>query len=300
MRDGRLNNLSESTIEDYKEFIGYFIDYCDLQCVRSPKQLTNDLVKNYLEYRKTKPKRQDKTKFIKPISVSNHYRYVHRFCTYMVEEKILKHSPMEGMKPPRVPRYMIKPLRDHHIQAILSLLDDKKYLGSRNRAIILVLLDTGLRRSELLNMKVLDIYNNELSEMRSIFNVMGKGAKERTVAISRLTQKAINQYMKLRNSNLSQLWLTEERKPLQHDGIYMALRRLGKAAGITDVQFNPHAYRHTCGTEMLRNGANVFQVQDLLGHSTQAMTKRYTATLNSEDAAQAHVKFSPVAHLKKI
>jgi integrase/recombinase XerC len=195
---------------------------------------------------------------------------------------------------------MIKPLKESHIRTLLSLVNYTNFLETRNRAIILVFLDTGLRLSELTRMQVTDVYNNDLTDMKSEFHIMGKGAKERMVAISRTTQKAINQYMKLRKSDLPQLWLTEERRPLKPAGIYMALRRLGWAAGITDVRFNPHAYRHTAGTEMLRPGANVFQVQDLLGHSTQAMTKRYTATLNSEDAAKAHVKFSPVSSLKGI
>jgi len=74
--------------------------------------------------------------------------------------------------------------------------------------------------------------------------------------------------------------------------------RLGQRAGLKNVRCSPHTFRHTAATMCLDNGAGEFEVQAMLGHSTHAMTRRYVASLNSEKAAEAHKRFSPVEHLK--
>ena len=76
------------------------------------------------------------------------------------------------------------------------------------------------------------------------------------------------------------------------------IRKLGKLAGLKNVRCSPHTFRHTAATMSLDNGAGEFEVQAMLGHSTLTMTRRYVASLNSEKAAEAHKRFSPVERLK--
>ena len=289
IRDSKLNGLSDKTIADYEEKVGKLLAFLHAAGLNTVDQVKSDHIKDYLIERMS---------HMKAVSAGGYFRCAKRFFNYMVSENFIAKSPMLGMKAPKVPNVIINPLTPKHINDLLFLCDDKKFLGARNKAIILTLLDTGLRLHELDNIRVKDIYSDDMLTMSDRFKVLGKGAKERFVAISLKTQKAINQYMKLRNSDLPELWLSEERRPLTGWGIYRAISKLGKLAKITDVRFNTHNYRHTCATMSLENGANVYEVQSLLGHSTLEMTRRYVSSLNSSKAADKHKKFSPVDHLK--
>ncbi len=115
----------------------------------------------------------------------------------------------------------------------------------------------------------------------------------------RLTQKALLKYLLSRGSDSAWLWLTEEKKPLTLEGIAQVFKKTLKArSGLKDVRVSPHTFRHTFATTALRNGADIRDVQSLLGHSTLRMTMRYVATVNSEQAVQRHKKWSPVDALK--
>jgi len=212
----------------------------------------------------------------------------------MVEEGTLKQNPISSIHIRKPPEKIIQPFKLDQVQDLLLLCDEGKFLGARNRAIILTFLDTGLRLSELANIQIKDInFDHET------IKVMGKGAKERVVRIGKKTQKALLRYLLMRNDGLACLWVTEERIPLTHWGIEIMIRKLGKRVGISGVRCSPHTFRHTSATQSLRNGAGLEQVKSLLGHSTLYMTMRYAATINSEDAVQSHQRFSPVDRMSQ-
>jgi len=163
-----------------------------------------------------------------------------------------------------------------------------KFLGSRNQAIVLVLLDSGVRLSELVGMRLGDIDNE-----KGYIKVLGKGGKERIVRIGKTTQKALWRYLIYRPENSRQdLWLTEEGKPLNSSGIQSLIKRLKQRAGVNSSG-SIHRFRHTFALNFLRADRNVFNLQYLLGHSDLDMVRRYTATLGMEDALKAHEKASP-------
>jgi integrase/recombinase XerC/integrase/recombinase XerD len=166
---------------------------------------------------------------------------------------------------------------------MLALCDDKTYLGARNRAMILTFIDTELRLSELTHISLVDV-----NIQNDTIRVMGKGNKERVVPFGKNAKAAILKYCKMRNSDLPQLWLTEEHRPLSRRGIEITIIRLGKYAGITDVRCSPHTFRHYFGTNSMLNGAPDWAVQTVLGHSTLDMTKKYRETINSQNAIAFH------------
>jgi integrase/recombinase XerC/integrase/recombinase XerD len=196
---------------------------------------------------------------------------------------------MSSIRLRKPPDKLIQPFTPEHIRDLLLLCDDSKFLGARNRAIILTFLDTGLRLSELANIELKD-----LDFDREIIKVMGKGAKERVVRVGKRAQRALLRYLLMRKDGLPCLWVSEERRLLTHWGIELMIHKLGKRAGFTGVRCSPHTFRHTSATQSLRNGAGLEQVKSLLGHSTLYMTMRYAATINSEDAVISHRNFSPV------
>jgi len=279
----QVSNLSPRTITDYSQKIGKFVAFCRKEGITQPQDVTANHVRFFLLSLQER---------CKPVSVKDSYGCVNRFFNWLIEEGIVKENPMARMHPPKIPRELIKPLTTQHIGQMLSLCDNT-FLGFRNRAIILTLLDTGLRLSELASIQLQDM---DLD--REIIKVMGKGAKERVVRIGKETQRAILKYLLLRRDNFPCLWVTEERRPMQWNGIQIMIRRMGKRAGLKNVRCSPHTFRHTFGTQAIKNGANVFEVQALLGHSTLTMTRKYAATIDSEDAVKHHRDFSPVDRLK--
>jgi integrase/recombinase XerC len=282
---GRVDGLSPRTLADYEYKVGAFVSFCLGLGVDDPGQVTASEVRQFIL------KLQERGGA--PSSVSGYCKSVKRFFNWMVEEKILDQSPMARIHPPRVPQKIIMPFSPEHIKNLLLLCVDGTFIGARNRALVLMFLDTGLRLSEMAGIQLVDINFD-----REVIKVMGKGAKERVVRIGRTAQKALLHYLLMRQDDYPCLWVSEERKPLTHWGIAQVIDTLKKRSGISDVRCSAHTFRHTFATRALMNGAGEFEVQSLLGHSKLDMTRRYAASLRSEEAVVGHRKWSPVDNLK--
>jgi integrase/recombinase XerC len=276
----RVDELSPNTLYDYNQKIGAFARYCDTV---KPRDITANHVRLFLVSLQT---------HCTPHSVKDYYGCINRFFNWMVAEGTLERNPMASMHPPRVPKKIIQPFKMEQIRDLLLLCDENRFLGARNKAIVLTLLDTGLRLTELANIQLADIDFD-----RETIKVMGKGAKERVVRIGKRTQKSILHYLLIRNDAHPCLWVTEERRPLRALGIQIMIKRLGRRAGIKGVRCSAHTFRHTFATRALLNGAGEFEVQSLLGHEGLDMTRRYAASLRSEAAVAGHRRFSPVDNL---
>ncbi|HEY55129.1 MAG TPA: tyrosine-type recombinase/integrase [Dehalococcoidia bacterium] len=279
----RVDGLSPASLRDYRQKIGAFVIFCAGHNIDKPKRLTVSGIRTFLA--KTRETNS-------PVSVADYYRCVKRFLNWMVEERMLKRNPMAAIRPPKTPRKVIAPFTTDHVKRLLLLCDDLKFLGARNKAIILMFLDTGLRLSELAGIQLKDVDFD-----REVIKVMGKGARERVVRIGRAAQKALLRYLLMREDDYPCLWVTEERRPLAHWGIELMIRKLGRRAGIEGVRCSPHTFRHTFATRALLNGAGEFEVQSLLGHEGLDMTRRYAASLRSEAAVEGHKRFSPVDNM---
>lgn len=283
----KVDDLSPATLKDYEQKIGAFVSFCSkISGTRvPPSEVTVNHVRMFLL------KLQDRCK---PHSIHDYYGCVKRFFNWMVAEGTLEHNPMKNIRPPKYPKELISPFKVDHIKDMLLLCGQDKFLGIRNRAIILTFLDTGLRLSELASIQL-----DNLDFDRGLIKVMGKGAKERVVGIGKTAQKALLKYLLIRRDDHPCLWVTEEQKPMQFRGIQIMIRRLGKRAGLKNVRCSPHTFRHTFGTRAMLNGASEREVQLLLGHSSDRMTKRYTATITSENVVGRHGQFSPVDRMFK-
>ena len=196
-------------------------------------------------------------------TVNTYYRVLHSFFSWLVNEGLLSRSPMQNIKPPRLTRVLIKPFSKQDIEKLLLLCSGANFLAVRNKAIILLFLDTGLRLSELASIQ---LENTDFE--RETIRVMGKGAKERVVRIGKTTQKAVLRYLLMRTDPYPCLWVTEERRPLGARGVQMVIKRLCHRANIKDAAPGPHTFRHTSAINYLRNGGDVFTLQIMLGHST--------------------------------
>jgi len=226
-------------------------------------------------------------------TVHHYYCVLKAFFNWCVREGFISESPLAKIKLANPKLNVVQPYSNQDIMKMISVCDydfknNARFLGSRNRAIVLMLLDTGLRASELVNIKLED-----MDSERGWIKVKGKGAKERVVRIGATAQKALWRYLVYRHkNNYAELWLTEEGKPMRVGGVQIMIMRLKARAGVTS-KGNCHRFRHTFALNFLRQDRNPFNLQYLLGHSDLRMVKHYVSTLGMEDALKAHEKASP-------
>lgn len=169
--------------------------------------------------------------------------------------------------------------------------------GRRNLAIILLLLDSGIRVSELVSIEVDDV---NLAE-GDIKIKRAKGNRERIVPIGSLVQKSLWKYINCNRpkpviDRVNALFLSDYGMPLLVSGIQQMLRRYGKRLGITGVRCSPHTFRHTFAKNYLLNGGDIFSLQKILGHSSLASVRVYL-NLFASDIKKQHQRFSPVDNL---
>ena len=224
-----------------------------------------------------------------------YYRSLKRFYKWAVDEGILESNPMEGINYKAPKNQPIEPYRAEHIDRMIKVLEleqkrahtpREKMRAARNMAIVFLFLESGARRSELANLTINDI---DL-DSKSIMIRNGKMGKGRKAGFGPKTKKALWRYIGLRGKNIGHdaLWASEEYKPMTINGVQTMFRRLKKDAGLGSLKGSIHRLRHTFATTFLRHTKDMKGCRILLGHSTMAMTERYTHFIDAEDALRGY------------
>lgn len=234
----------------------------------------------------------------------NYHTGLSALWQWAVGEGLVGRNVVREVEPPRPEKTVIVPLSQGDVKALLQACELTREYGRegqrvcsnarptalRDKTLILVLLDTGLRASEVCGITARDV---DLKNRR--IWTMGKGDKERSVPISPETAKALWHYMNARSEAKASapLFATKDGRPLGRVALLELLSDLGTKAGIVDV--HPHRFRHTFAINFLRNGGNVYELQMALGHSSLEMVRRYLA-LAETDLQRAHEEASPVSN----
>jgi integrase/recombinase XerC len=226
---------------------------------------------------------------VRPNTVHGIMRAVRAFFNFLVNEEMLDADPMRKVKMPKGDKTLLEPFTSEEIRTLFKATEGKDPTTIRNRAIIVVLLDSGIRLSECASLKIGDI-----DPMTGTFKVLGKGRKERLTKIGNHSLKSFTKYSRLLpQKNGDPLWIGKY-GAMTPAGIAEVLEKLGKSVG---VHVHAHKFRRTCALMMLRNGADVFSVQNLLGHADLGVLRRYVSQ-NDRDIADAHSAYSAVDSLK--
>ena len=216
------------------------------------------------------------------------HREVRFLFSWLKRMGYIEESPFVQIKNIRLPQKIVQPYTAEEIGRLLACCDSCYCWGSRNRAMILVLLDTGVRRTELVSLDLADL-DLEAQRLRVLH---GKGNKQRVVRFGARAKEVVEDYLeRFRGRESGPLFLSHHGTRMSSHSVLIFLRRLGKQGGVEKVKV--HRFRHTFATWAIENEARELDVQYLLGHSSSAMVRRYSATYDAEKAARAHERFSP-------
>jgi site-specific recombinase XerD len=220
-----------------------------------------------------------------------YYRQLHAFWVWAInQEKIATVNPLDAIKPPRPDEKTIDGLSAEEVRCLVDICRNGASMHwRRDLAIVLLIVDTGLRVSELCSL-MLDGWQQDR------IHVMGKGRKERIVPLSSMTAKALWDYIHKERARvkLPEIWLNQYNRPLTRDGVWRILDRRAKEAGLRHI--HPHMLRHTFALEWHRSGGPLSALQTLLGHSKPTMSLRY-GRMSGEDCTELHRSHSPVDRL---
>jgi site-specific recombinase XerD len=276
------------TMEHYEYTLGAFIGYLDGAGVEYVGDVTAGHIRAYLVGLQKRGLR-DTTQHA-------HARGIKTWLRWLVNEGDIQDTPMRRVAMPRLEQRVPAPFSPDDVQTLLAACDRATVTGSRDYAIILALLDTGLRASELVSLQIGDI------DMRSgLCSVMGKGGKMRQVRVGARARQAILRMLSYRSGIEpgAPLWMAysvnaAERGGLSRSGLQTLLHRLGRDTGVRPC--SPHRFRRTFALWCLRDGMDLHSLRLLMGHSNLVVLQRYLA-LAGEDVERAHIAHSPVDRL---
>lgn len=257
---------SENTILAYNSDMNQWYLYCKKNSLK-PEEISSDKISHFLIYQKINGKNKS--------TIQRNAAVLNSFSKYLLYDKQidkLPQLPALPKKDQRLPQIMT----EGEIQRILNACADGTTLGERDRALIEMAYATGMRASELCNIKLRDIDSTQ-----GLIYTLGKGSKERVIPYVGGIKKVIEAYMqqtrpKLNKLDMEWLFLSRSGKQLQREALWHILRKRGLKANISKERLHPHVLRHTFATHLLRNGMDQRTLQEILGHSSIMTTEKYT------------------------
>jgi integrase/recombinase XerD len=278
-------NLSANTIKSYQNDLKSLIIFLKKKKVEDPQEITSQHLVSFF-------------KLLTRIGLSSrssarYYSSIKGFFKYLLASGYLEKNPMEKLSAPKIIKGLPIVLNVNEVEKILESPDPSTKLGLRDKALLEMFYACGLRVSELMNLKVADLFLNE-----EIIRVFGKGSKERLVPIGSSAIKWIENYLskgrpllvkKTKSENF--LFLNNRGTKLSRMGIWKIVNQNAEAAGIKK-EVHPHTFRHSFATHLLEGGADLRAVQEMLGHVDISTTQIYTH-LDRDYIKQVHRDFHP-------
>ncbi len=259
--------LSNNTIDGYKRDLRDFFRYTK----KEYKNIDQKDISNYIIYL---------SKNLSPKSVNRHVVSIKNYFKYLDRNHLINKNPCSNITGIKMKKTVPHVLSIDDIDKLLDIkVNDAK--TSRNKTMLELMYSSGLRVSELLNLKL-----NDIDISSNIVKCFGKGSKERIIPISDLATNALIEYINvyrktlLKNKESDILFLNMHGNKLTRQGFFKILKELGEEKGIRK-EFSPHTIRHSFATHMLDNGADLRSIQTMLGHENIKTTQIYTHISNN-------------------
>lgn len=266
-QSNKAEGKSPRTIAWYSEMLSDFTRFLELKGCRGVlSRFDIEAVRDFVVY--------EQERGMSPYTVQGKVRALKAFSSWLFREAYTSDNLLSNFKLPRVPTNLIEPLTSAEIDQLVNCQNPLTAIGCRDIAILIIMLDTGVRLSELCGLLFEDAHVEE-----GYLKVMGKGSKERIVPIGASTQKMLWRYIiHFRPKPLVEadnyLLVTLDGKPLRANAVKLLIKRWGKKAGVP--RLHAHLCRHTFATNyLLHNCGDVFRLQQILGHTSLEMVRRY-------------------------
>jgi len=227
-------------------------------------------------------------------TISIRLRSIRCFFNFLAREEAIDTNPMAGVEIPRLPGRYPEVLTEAEIKAMLATARQRTWAGTRNRAMLLTFLDTGVRLGELIGLNLGDL---DLQAARVRVRD-GKGERERCVFAGRTLLRSLRTWLDTRGTGQESwpLFVTHGGARLDRRNVQRILERISASAGLDGKHIHPHLLRHTFATHYIKNGGDPFSLQRILGHSDIKTTMIYV-NLAGVGLREAHAKASPVDRL---
>lgn len=263
-------SLSENSVEAYIRDVNKLVDYLSINGIKkSPKELTSKDISTFIQWI---------VKF--GISANSQARLlsgIKAFYKYLILEEIIYKDPTLLIEGPKKGLKLPETLSTEEIDDLIKSIDLSHPQGQRNKAIIETLYGCGLRVSELINLKITNWYRKD-----GFIKVVGKGNKERLVPIGKVTEGILKIYVdqirvhqKINKGCEDFVFLNRRGNQLSRVMIFTIIKNLAEKTGLKKT-ISPHTFRHSFATELIKRGANLRAVQEMLGHESINTTQIYT------------------------
>ena len=277
-------SLSDNSVMAYERDLKKLRDYCTMRGIDPLQASFDDLQAFVFDSFKQITNARTQSRILSG---------VHSFYRFLVYSHKIEADPSELLEMPKLNQYLPEVLTVEEINALVDAIDVSTAEGQRNRAIIEMLYGSGLRVSELVNLKLSDMYLDD-----GFMRVLGKGSKQRLVPISDESKKQFLLWMECRRASVIEqdgqgdyAFLNRRGHQLTRVMIFTIIKRLCATAGI-QKNISPHTLRHSFATHLLQNGADLRVIQQLLGHEDITTTEIYTH-LEVSDLREAILKYHP-------
>ena len=274
--------LSDNSIKSYDYDLILFKKFLIANKINdTPINCKPETIKNYL-YKSFSDK--------KSISQARSISAIKSFFNYLIFEGYIKDSPISNIESPKQEKKLPKVLTEEEIKKLINSIDLNHDFGQRNKTIIEILYGTGIRVSELINLKLSNIFFKE-----NIIKVIGKGNKERFVPLGEIASNEMKIYINNRNrlkidsKSSDILFLNRYGRGLTRSMIFKIISDASKRIGL-DKKISPHTLRHSFATHLIKNGADLRTIQMILGHESITTTEIYTHldTLHLEEVLKKY------------
>ncbi len=299
--DCQVRGLSERTIEWYRQKLSYLADWLQQQKVLDLKQVAIPHLRAFVQhvqhtdaYENNPKKPALSGRKVSTFTLKGYVQTMKTLFRWCVAEELLEKDPSARLARPKLPHYLIPTLSVEHIEAMMGACDITTPLGFRDQLILLLLLDTGVRVSELCGLKLSDVHEGYIV-------VTGKGSKQREVGISPVLSKHLWKYIRFYRKPVDS---AEQRLLLSYRGLPLAvgtvddiLADIRDRAGLSGIRVSPHVFRHTFAKTYLAKGGDVYKLSRLMGHTGVEVTQIYLKDVQAAEARQGQADLSPLDSL---
>lgn len=276
--------LSQNTVKSYRQDLVKFADYLNSRNVKAIKEVTKHDISKYLYFLKDRG--------LSSSSISRNLVAIKMFYRFLVSERIVKEDAAGILESPRLLHSLPEVMDITEVTRMLEIPDTRNLLGTRDRAALELMYATGMRVSEMVELK-LDNLNLDVGFMRCV----GKGGKERIIPVGKEAESALKRYLKKTRPKLCSrsedrhIFLSRLGRKISRQSFWKMLKKYARLAGIKR-NITPHTLRHSFATHLLEKGADLRSVQEMLGHADISTTQIYTH-INKARLKGIHKKYHP-------